>query len=67
MPRDYYNKSHCADPTAYTALKHITEEQEQQEQIRELLRIFRSIARKRGFEIEGRISFKHKESGRIYK
>lgn len=69
---DYFNHEHYPDPTAYEALKHIDKQKDEFDSARELeikklLRILRFITRENGFEIEGRITFRHTESGRIYK
>lgn len=73
---DYYNASHCADPTAYAALKKYREEREaaeiehekkRQEDLNRLIHALKFIIDLGGFELEGRIVLRDKETGRIYK
>ena len=70
--KDYYNQSHCADPTAYNALRNIESQKDAMDiaaeaDIKRLLQLIRFTARVFGFEVEGRITFVNTETGRIYK
>jgi hypothetical protein len=58
------NASGCDDPTAYEAIKNIDEEEES---FKKLLRVIRYICGLAGFEIQGRVVFKNKNSGRVWK
>lgn len=64
MPYPWENKSGLPDPTAYTAEKLITEEEQK---VSDLVWIFKKIARWAGFEITNRIEFRHRVSGRKYR
>lgn len=64
MPKPWENKSGLPDPTAYTAEKPITEEEQK---VSDLVWIFKKIARWAGFEITNRIEFRHRVSGRMYR
>lgn len=71
MSKDYYNQSHCPDPTAYEVLNRIEAQKDEADasaelEIKKLLRLIRFITRVYGFEIEGRITFIHTETGHIY-
>lgn len=54
-----------SDPTAYAAIKNI--ESVEDEKFNRLIRTIFSVATLAGFEIQGRITFVSKETGRIYK
>jgi len=58
------NASGCSDPTAYQAMKNIDEEEEA---FKKLFRTLRYICNVAGFEFDGRITIRNKESGRVYK
>ena len=58
------NASGCSDPTAYNAICNIDEEEEE---FKKLFRTLRYICNVAGFEFDGRISIRNKESGRVYK
>ena len=58
------NASGCSDLTAYNAIQNIDEEEEE---FKKLLRTLRYICNVAGFEFDGRICIRNKESGRIYK
>ena len=58
------NASGCNDPTAYQAMKNIDEEEEE---FKKLFRTLRYICKVAGFEFDGRIRIRNKESGRVYK
>lgn len=57
------NASGYYDPTAYEAAKNVQTE----ERIKDLLGVIRYITRLAGFEIEGRITFKDKKTGKLWK
>ena len=64
----FYNASGCPDPTAYYGLQEvIKEEKAMEKQVTNLLHIIRLICNLVGFEIVGRVQFKHKKSGRVFK
>ena len=69
MPKNpYQNGEGYSDPTAYYGMKNILkEEQEIENQVHDLIHIIRLLADILGFEIVGRIHFKHKKTGREYK
>ena len=58
------NASGCSDLTAYNAIQNIDEEEEE---FKKLLRTLRYICNVAGFEFDGRVCIRNKESGRIYK
>ena len=58
------NASGCNDPTAYNAIQNIDEEEEE---FKKLFRTLRYICNVAGFEFDGRICIRNKESGRVYK
>lgn len=62
--KPWQNNSGCNDPTAYTAEKAITEEDQK---VADLVWIFKKIARWAGFEIINRVEFRNRMSGRRYR
>lgn len=58
------NASGRNDLTAYQAMKNIDEEEEA---FKKLFRTLRYICNVAGFEFDGRICIRNKESGRVYK
>ena len=58
------NASGCSDPTAYQAMKNIDDKEEA---FKKLFRTLRYICNVAGFEFEGRVVIRHKESRRVYK
>lgn len=58
------NASGCSDPTAYQAMKNIDDEEEA---FKKLFRTLRYICNVAGFEFDGRIVIRNKESGRVWK
>ena len=58
------NSEGYSDPTAGKAIAEISNEEKQ---IHTLIHVIRDICTFAGFEIVGRIEFKHKENGRRYK
>lgn len=67
MRDGYFNQSHCADPTAYFAMKNTEHKDSEHEEVTRLIRTLKKIIRENGFELENRIVLRHKESGKIYK
>lgn len=62
------NASGANDPTAYAALKPIVKsETEVDRQVHKLIAVIKNVADLTGFEVVGRIEFRHKESGREFK
>lgn len=57
------NTSGYFDPTAWEAAKKIDTE----ERIKQLINVIRYIVRLAGFEIEGRIAFRDKKTGKLWK
>ena len=56
------------DPTAYNGMKEvIKEETEQDKAVNKLIQHIRYISGLAGFEVSGRIIFRHKETGKIFK
>lgn len=56
------------DPTAYYGTKEIVREENEMEKMnRKLIHTFRFIVDLAGFEIVGRVTLRHKKSGRIFK
>jgi hypothetical protein len=64
MTKPWENISGCKDPTAYTAMKAIAEEERR---IDELMKVLRYIIRLAGFDLINRIEFQDRRSGRIYR
>lgn len=64
----YYNKEAYPDPTAYYGLKNAIKEEEQIESdMNRLVHIIKSICDMAGFEIIGRIQFRHRKSGKEFR
>ena len=63
MNKDKINGSGCRDYTAYEALKNV----EREEQLKKLLATIFYITNLAGFSIEGRITFKDKRTGKIWR
>ena len=64
----YFNHEAYPDPTAYYGLKNvIKEEEEMDNKVKELIHIIKAICDITGFEVVGRIQFKHKGSGKVFK
>lgn len=57
------NASGYYDPTAWKA----TEKIQTEERIKDLLGVIRYVTRLAGFEIEGRITFRDKKTGKLWK
>lgn len=69
MPKNpYLNAEGYPDPTAYYGMKNITkEEQEIEKRVHDLVHIIKSLSDTVGFEVVGRIHFKHKKTGKEFK
>ena len=64
----YINGEGYSDPTAYYGMRNILkEEQEVEKTVHDLVHIIRDLADILGFEVIGRIHFKHKKTGREFK
>lgn len=63
----YNNSEGYSNPTAYYATKNVMQEQEREKKLNLLVKIIKDISDLAGFEIVGRITFKHKKSGNTYK
>lgn len=64
----FFNSEAYADPTAYFGTKNIIkEETEMENKVHTLVHVIRDIADLAGFEVIGRIQFKHKKTGREFK
>lgn len=56
------------DPTAYEGTKNIIREEQELERLNHrVIQSFRLLTELAGFEIVGRITLKHKETGRIFR
>ena len=57
------------DPTAEQAIGHIIKEERRKmdQQVSELIHSMRDMAAVNGFEIIGRVTVKHKESGKVFR
>lgn len=65
MPRDgYYNPEGYRDPTAYDAIRNITDEDEK---VSILIGIIKSMLRICGFELIRRVEIRSLKSGREYR
>lgn len=64
MEKDFKrNSSGYFDPTAFEAVKRIDSE----DRVSKLMSVIRYVTQLAGFEIQGRITFVDKKTGRIYK
>lgn len=64
MEKDFkHNSSGYFDPTAFEAVKRIDAE----DRVSKLMSVIRYVTTLAGFEIQGRITFVDKKTGRIYK
>lgn len=64
MEHPYYNQSGCADPTAYHALKNLSDEEKK---VNFLIKVLKFIIRESGFELIGRIEIRNTDTGHIFK
>ena len=64
----YFNHESYPDPTAFHGLKNvIREESELEKRANDLVHVIKSICNFSGFELIGRVQFKDKKSGRVFK
>ena len=64
----FFNSEGYADPTAYFGTKNIIkEEKELEDKVHTLVHVIRDIVNLAGFEVIGRIQFKHKKTGREFR
>ena len=64
----FFNSEGYADPTTYFGMKNIIkEEKEVEEKVHTLVHIIRDVVNLAGFEVIGRIQFRHKKTGREFK
>jgi len=64
MQNPYFNQSGCADPTAYHALKNLSDEEKK---VNFLIKVLKYIIHESGFELLNRIELQNTKTGRIYK
>lgn len=64
MQNPYFNQSGRADPTAYRALKNLSDEEKK---VNFLIKVLKYIIRESGFELLNRIELQNTKTGRIYK
>ena len=64
----YYNSEGYPNPTAYHAMKSITqEEKELEKKVHNLISVLKFVADWAGFEFIGRIQLRHKKSRKEFK
>ena len=64
----FFNSEGYADPTAFFGTKSIVkEEKELEDKVHTLVHVIRDIANLAGFEVIGRIQFKHKKTGKEFR
>ena len=64
----FYNDEGYADPTAFYGMKSIIkEETELENKVHTLVHIIRDVVDLAGFEVIGRIQFRHKKTGKEFK
>ena len=64
----YFNHEGYPDATACHAIENVSKEEKQMEkQIGDIIHVVKVICDLAGFEVIGRIQFKHKKSGRMFK
>ena len=64
----YLNSENYPDPTAYHGLKKVIKEEELMErQVSDIVHVVKVICNLAGFEVIGRIQFRHKKSGKDFK
>jgi|GEM_PF-1159007 len=62
---NYYNASHCPDPTASEAISHTKKEEARD--IGELMSTLKYVTSKAGYEITNRIHLRNKRTGAEWK
>lgn len=60
----YFNHEGYADPTPYHAIKSISSDDDK---LNKLIGIIKDVTAMSDFEIVGRIEFRHKKTGKIYR
>ena len=64
----YFNSEGYPDPTAFHGITNIIrEEQQMEKQVSDLVHVFKVICSLSGFEILGRIQFRHRKSGKEFR
>ena len=64
----FFNSEGYADPTAFYGTKNvIREETELEDKVHTLVHIIKDVVNLAGFEVIGRIQFKHKKTGKEFK
>ena len=64
----YKNNEGYVDPTAGVAMGHVKKEEQDVEKLNhKIIQSFRLLVDLAGFEIVGRVTLKHKKSGRVFK
>lgn len=64
----YKNSEGYVDPTAGVAMGHVKKEEQDVDKLNhKVMQSFRLLVDLAGFEIVGRVTLKHKKSGRIFK
>lgn len=64
----YRNSEGYADPTAGAAMAATNKKEQEVEKLNhKLIQMFRLLVDLAGFEIVGRVTLKHKKSGRVFK
>lgn len=68
MTLAYKNQEGYADPTAGKAVAAVrTEERDIEQSNHQLIQLLKEMANAVGFEIVGRVTLKHKKTGRVFK
>ena len=64
----FFNSEGYADPTAFHGMKNIIrEETEMEDKVHTLVHVIKDIVNLAGFEVIGRIQFRHKKTGKEFK
>ena len=64
----FFNNEGYSDPTAFYGTRNIVkEETEMENKVHTLVHVIRDIVNLAGFEVIGRIQFKHKKTGREFR
>lgn len=67
MDKRKLNASGCKDMTAFKALENVTREEKERARLDKLLATIFYICDLAGFHVEGRITFKDKKTGKIWR
>ena len=63
-----FNAEGYSDPTAYYGIKEIIkQESEMDKQLHSLVHVIRNVTDLAGFEVVGRIAFRHKKTGKEFR